>query len=103
MTGLTDNIFSTPRPPAGQLYADSGCHVRISLHLGVDGHRSDLTLIKAAEAYAAMQMRTEVYPSDVTHVAKLVMPHRMRRNPFQDSNLNSEELDAWLKSTFGTN
>ncbi|MBR7006806.1 MAG: AAA family ATPase [Candidatus Methanomethylophilaceae archaeon] len=77
--------------------------VRISLHLGVDGHRSDLTLIKAAEAYAAMQMRTEVYPSDVTHVAKLVMPHRMRRNPFQDSNLNSEELDAWLKSTFGTN
>ncbi|MGN0138540.1 MAG: magnesium chelatase ATPase subunit I, partial [Candidatus Methanomethylophilaceae archaeon] len=77
--------------------------VRISLHLGVDGHRADLTLIKAAEAYAAMQGRTRVEPSDITHVAKLVLPHRMRRNPFQDSNLDTEELDTWLKGTFGTN
>ncbi len=76
--------------------------VKISLHLGVDGHRADLTLIKAAEAYAALQGRTEVRPSDVTHVAKLVMPHRMRRNPFQDSNLDTGELDAWLRESFGT-
>ena len=76
--------------------------VKISLHLGVDGHRADLTLIKAAEAYAALQGRTEVEPSDVTHVAKLVMPHRMRRNPFQDSSLDTGELEAWLKESFGT-
>ena len=77
--------------------------VKISLHLGVDGHRADLTLIKAAEAYAALQGRKDVRPSDVTHVAKLVMPHRMRRNPFQDSSLDTGELEAWLKESFGTN
>jgi magnesium chelatase subunit I len=77
--------------------------VRIPLHLEVDGHRADLTLIKAAVAYAAMNKRTEVTPSDVVHVSKLVMPHRMRRNPFQDSSLNTEELDTWLRTTFGTN
>jgi len=77
--------------------------VRIPLHLNVDGHRADLTLIKAAVAYAALNKRTKVTPSDVVHVSKLVMPHRMRRNPFQDSNLNTEELDTWLQTAFGTN
>lgn len=77
--------------------------VRIPLHLEVDGHRADLTLIKAAVAYAAMNKCTHVTPSDVVHVSKLVMPHRMRRNPFQDSNLNTEELDIWLQTTFGIN
>ncbi|MBR2394636.1 MAG: AAA family ATPase, partial [Candidatus Methanomethylophilaceae archaeon] len=43
--------------------------VRIPLHLDVDGHRADLTLIKSAVAYAAMQGRTEVLPTDVAHVA----------------------------------
>lgn len=77
--------------------------VRIPLHLEVDGHRADLTLIKAAIAYAAMNKRTKVTPSDVVHVSKLVMPHRMRRNPFQDSSLNIEELNTWLQTTFETN
>ena len=55
----------------------------------------------AAVAYAALDGRTEVTPADVVHVSRLVMPHRMRRNPFQDSTLNTEELDAWLRTTFG--
>jgi len=71
--------------------------VRISLHLGVDGHRADLALIKTASAYAATQGRTAVVPKDVAHVSKLVMPHRMRRNPFQDSNLDTKELEEWLE------
>jgi len=75
--------------------------VRIPLHLEVDGHRADLTLVKAAVAYAALGRRREVTPSDVAHVSKLVMPHRMRRNPFQDSRLDTEELGAWLQTTFG--
>lgn len=75
--------------------------VRIPLHLGVDGHRADLTLIKAACAYAALKGREKVTPQDVVHVSMIVMPHRMRRNPFQDSTLNTEELGAWLQTTFG--
>ncbi len=72
--------------------------VRIPLHLDVDGHRADLTLIKSAVAYAAMRGRTEVLPTDVAHVAPLVMAHRMRRNPFQDSRLDAKELESWIQS-----
>ena len=72
--------------------------VRIPLHLDVDGHRADLTLIKSAVAYAAMQGHTEVLPTDVAHVAPLVMAHRMRRNPFQDSRLDAKELESWIQS-----
>ncbi len=75
--------------------------VRIPLHLEVDGHRADLTLIKSAVAYAALCGRDKVEVSDVVHVSRLVMPHRMRRNPFQDSTLDTEGLDRWLRTTFG--
>lgn len=76
--------------------------VKISIHLGVDGHRTDLTLIKAAMAYAALNKRDKLQPSDVTAVSTLVLPHRMRRNPFQDANLDIAELDRWIHSTFST-
>lgn len=72
--------------------------VKIPLHLDVDGHRADITLIKAGIAYAALNKRTEVLPSDIVHVSKLVLPHRMRKNPFQDSTLDTGELDTWLQS-----
>lgn len=72
--------------------------VKIPLHLDVDGHRADITLIKAGIAYAALNKRTKVIPSDIVHVSKLVLPHRMRKNPFQDSTLDTDELDEWLQS-----
>ena len=72
---------------------------RISMHLGVDGHRSDLTLVKAACARAAMTERDKVSPEDVIEVSKLVLPHRMRKNPFQDSGLDMGGLDSWMRET----
>ncbi len=74
--------------------------VRIPLHLDVDGHRADLTLVKAAVAHAAFEGRIEVLPSDVVHVSNLVMPHRMRRNPFQESKLDLDELGTWAREQF---
>ncbi|MBO4798421.1 MAG: AAA family ATPase [Candidatus Methanomethylophilaceae archaeon] len=73
--------------------------VKISLHLGVDGHRSDLTLVKTACAYAAMNGRDKTRPEDVAAVSRLVLPHRMRKNPFQDSSLDAGGLDQWIKDT----
>ena len=73
--------------------------VKISLHLGVDGHRSDLTLVKTACARAALDHRDKVTPEDVVAVSKLVLPHRMRKNPFQDSSLDVGGLENWMKET----
>ncbi len=76
--------------------------VKVSIHLGVDGHRADLTMVKAACTYAAYGGRDEVTPEDVIHVSKLVLPHRMRRNPFQESTLDTGELERWMRATAET-
>ncbi len=75
--------------------------VRISLHLGVEGHRADLTMVRAACARAAFEGREEPSPEDVAAVSHLVLPHRMRRDPFQDSRMDTEALDSWMKGMLG--
>lgn len=75
--------------------------VRISLHLGVEGHRADLTMVRAACALAAYDGRDEPVPQDVATVSHLVLPHRMRRDPFQDSRMDTEALDSWMKGMLG--
>jgi magnesium chelatase subunit I len=53
------------------------------LEAGVDGHRGDLTLLRAATALAAWHARTQVEPADIEKAAPLVLAHRIRRQPFQ--------------------
>jgi len=55
-----------------------------SLDMGVDGHRSDIVMLKAAKALAAWQGRTDVTLQDIDESAALALPHRMRRKPFED-------------------
>lgn len=74
--------------------------VEISLHLGVDGHRADLTLVKAAMAHAALDGRPAATTNDILKVAKMALPHRMRRQPFEESKLDIRELDEWLRKRF---
>jgi magnesium chelatase subunit I len=50
----------------------------------VDGHRGDLTLLRAATALAAWNGRAVVERADVEQATPLVLAHRMRRQPFQD-------------------
>ena len=72
--------------------------VEASLYFGVDGHRADITLLKAASAYAAYYGRGNTIKEDVAGIANLVLTHRMRRNPFQESAIDAEELNKWIKS-----
>jgi len=72
--------------------------VEASLYFGVDGHRADITLLKAASAYAAFYGRDRTIREDVASIANLVLTHRMRRNPFQESTIDAEELNKWIKS-----
>lgn len=55
---------------------------RIGAALKVDGHRADITLLKTAATMAAFAGRTEVTREYVLEAAKMVLPHRMRRMPF---------------------
>jgi magnesium chelatase subunit I len=55
-----------------------------SLKLGVDGHRSDIVMLKAAKALAAWVGHDEVSAADVDEASGLALAHRMRRRPFEE-------------------
>ncbi len=61
--------------------------VEVCIRLGIDGHRGEITIKRAACAYAALAGRTEVHAADIRAVAVLSLRHRLRRDPL-------EELDS---------
>jgi magnesium chelatase subunit I len=64
----------------------------LAVALGVDGHRADITVIKTAMTLAAFAQRTQVSLDDVKGAAKLALPHRMRRRPFEEGTLSMDKV-----------
>ena len=64
----------------------------------VDGLRADLVTAKAAVALAAWAGRDEVTTDDVRTAARLALPHRRRRTPFEAPGLDEQRLDDALDS-----
>lgn len=67
---------------------------KISIALGVDGHRADIAMIKTAMTIAAYNMREKVLKEDLKEAAGYVLPHRMRRRPFEDSQIDMDMLES---------
>ena len=72
--------------------------VSVTTHFGIDGHRADITMLKAAKANAALEGRTQVTKDDIRATAELVLSHRLKRRPFEEAGLDREELDSCLQS-----
>lgn len=72
--------------------------VSVTTHFGVDGHRADITMMKAARANAALEGRAQVAKDDIRAVAATVLSHRMRRRPFEEEAFDTEELEGCLKA-----
>ena len=66
--------------------------------LHVDGLRGDLVTARAAIAHAAWAGRSTVTAEDVRAAARLALPHRQRRGPFDDPALDEARLDEALGS-----
>ncbi|MGZ6791656.1 MAG: VWA domain-containing protein, partial [Mycobacteriales bacterium] len=64
----------------------------------VDGLRADLVTAKAAIALAAWAGRDEVTTEDVRTAARLALPHRRRRTPFEAPGLDEDQLSDALDS-----
>ena len=52
----------------------------LCLRLNVDGHRGELTIMRAARALAAFEGRTEVLTADIRRVAPMSLRHRLRKD-----------------------
>ncbi|MPQ98072.1 putative cobaltochelatase [Modestobacter sp. I12A-02628] len=62
----------------------------------VDGLRADIVTARAAIAHAAWEGRTDVTEDDVRVAARLALPHRRRRNPFDAPGLDDDTLEQAL-------
>jgi magnesium chelatase subunit D len=62
----------------------------------VDGMRADLVTARAAVASAAWHGRSVVEIADIRAAARLALPHRRRRNPFDAPGLDEDLLDQLL-------
>ncbi|MDE0778870.1 MAG: ATP-binding protein, partial [Nocardioides sp.] len=62
----------------------------------VDGMRADIVTARTAVAHAAWHGRDEVGLDDVRAAARLSLPHRRRRNPFDAPGLDEDLLDEVL-------
>ncbi|MEJ2860493.1 VWA domain-containing protein [Actinomycetospora flava] len=74
--------------------------VRISAlcaEVEVDGMRADVVLARTAVAHAAWRGADAVDASDVRAAARLALPHRRRRDPFDEPHLGDDELDEALE------
>jgi magnesium chelatase subunit I len=68
------------------------------LEVGVDGHRGDIIMMKAAKTLAAFDQRSEVQASDIETAAFLTLPHRMRRQPLMEMGDTNETIKAMRRS-----
>lgn len=62
----------------------------------VEGMRADLVIARTACAHAAWQGRTEVNEEDVRIAAEFALPHRKRRQPFDEPGMDEQELEQAL-------
>jgi magnesium chelatase subunit D len=62
----------------------------------VDGMRADIVTARAAAAHSAWHGRREITKSDIRAAARLALPHRRRRNPFDAPGLDEDLLDQLL-------
>jgi len=65
--------------------------------LHIDGHRADLVILKAARAHAAFEGRTWLENRDILMAAELALPHRLKRGPFADGQMNMSNVEQQLE------
>ncbi|MEM9028589.1 MAG: magnesium chelatase ATPase subunit I [Pseudomonadota bacterium] len=72
---------------------------RICMALGTDGLRGELTMIKAARAYAALAGESAVTADYLKLVAPSALRHRMRRDPLDETG-SSARVERALLNVF---
>ncbi|GAB4416693.1 MAG: hypothetical protein Kow002_02660 [Anaerolineales bacterium] len=73
----------------------------LTASLNVDGHRADLVILKAARAQAAFEGRTAINDHDIALAAELALPHRIKRTPFQQAEMTTEQLQERIEQLAG--
>ncbi len=70
---------------------------QISIDLNVDGHRADIIMEKTSKALAAFYGDKKVNEKHIREASKLVLPHRMRKNPFEELNVEYDIVEESIQ------
>jgi Mg-chelatase subunit ChlI len=70
--------------------------------LNVEGHRSDLVILKASRAQAAFDGRTCINDLDITLTAELALLHRIKGGTLQQIEVGVEELRERIERLVGS-
>jgi magnesium chelatase subunit D len=73
----------------------------LALSVGVDGHRADQAMARAAAALAALDGRDVATVADVGRIAPLVLAHRVRRTLFDEPRIDSVAMAALIATALG--
>ncbi|MCU0758310.1 MAG: magnesium chelatase ATPase subunit I [Steroidobacteraceae bacterium] len=73
---------------------------QLCLQLGTDGLRGELTLVRAARAFAAFEGDAQVTDAHLRRVAPPALRHRLRRNPLEEAG-SSVRVERALEACFG--
>ena len=74
-----------------------GLITQICVDFAVDGHRADITMYKTACTIAAFKGRTEVTKEDVKEAAEFALPHRHRRQPFEEPKVEEQQIQESIQ------
>ena len=85
---MVEKVRYTPR--------DLRTIAHLTADLGVDGHRADLVILKAARTNAAFEGRGKITRDDILLAAEMALPHRMKGGPFQETTISIKELEERL-------
>jgi Mg-chelatase subunit ChlI len=73
----------------------------LTARMQVDGHRSDLVILKAARAHAAFEGRNAIDTRDIALAAELALPHRVKAGPFRQSEMGLTQLEDQIEQLKG--
>ena len=71
--------------------------VEICLEFDVHGHRADFLIARTAKTIAAYNQQKNVTDDDVKQATELVLPHRLRRMPFEEPKPVTEKVEEILQ------
>ena len=72
---------------------------KISSHFKMEGHRADLTLIRASRALAALKEKDSMSKEDFIEVSPMVLTHRLKKNAFEKASLSIDEVRRCLNKS----
>jgi magnesium chelatase subunit D len=98
-TGTAERIAAAQARLGSVLLPDSELRriAAVCAAFDVDGMRADLVIARAALAHAAWRGADVVTEQDVRVAARLALPHRRRRDPFDEPGVDEGALDDALR------